>query len=91
MNNTPNRPDVAAIKARAEAATEGPLFAHENDMIGGWSVMNVNKPPSQANPKNDEYEVAEFTTEADAKFIAHARQDILDLIRYIKALGDGDG
>ena len=48
--------------------------------------MNVDKPPSQANYKENEYDIADFVNEEDAKFIAGARQDVTDLIKYIKAL-----
>ena len=83
---TKSRPNIERIKTQAEASTKGPLFAKENDLIGGWCVMNVDKPPSQANYKKNEYDIADFVNEENAKFIASARQDVADLIEYIKVL-----
>jgi hypothetical protein len=42
----------------------------ENDLIGGWSVMTVDKPPSQCDWSKGEIEVASFTGEAVARHIA---------------------
>lgn len=44
-------------------------FALPNDVIGGWSVMNCNKPLSQVDPNKPEWEVASFASEEDAKHI----------------------
>lgn len=44
-------------------------FALPNDLIGGWSVMNCNKRISQVDPDEQEWEVASFTSEEDAKHI----------------------
>ena len=81
-----SRPDVEEITVRAEAASKGPFFAYENDLIGGWSVMSVDKPPSQIDFKAGESEIASFVLEADAKFIARAYQDVSELCRYVKEL-----
>lgn len=91
MTNTPTpRPNMEGIEARVKAAFDGPLFAHEDDLIGGWAVMNVDKPPSKANFQAGDAEIASFTNEADAKFIAHAYQDVPELCNYIKTLEEAE-
>lgn len=47
-------------------------YAHPNDLIGGWSVMNRDYPPSGLNRVTDPggREVATFMSEADARRIA---------------------
>jgi len=37
-------------------------YVQPNDLIGGWSVMNVDKPPSQIDPSKGEYELGDFPT-----------------------------
>lgn len=46
-------------------------YAHPNDLIGGWSVMNRDHPPSGLNRHVDPdgREVATFMSEADARRI----------------------
>ncbi len=41
-----------------------------NDVVGGWSVSNVDKPISQQDPKNGEWEIADFVTRDEAEAIA---------------------
>ena len=38
------RGDLDAIKARLVAATDGPWYAHADDLIGGWCVRTVDTP-----------------------------------------------
>jgi len=47
-------------------------YAHPNDLIGGWSVLNRDHPPSGLNRVDDRdgREVATFMSEADARRIA---------------------
>lgn len=45
-------------------------YAHENDLIGGWAVMNVDKPPSECDADAGERDVADFTNERTARHIA---------------------
>jgi hypothetical protein len=40
-----------------------------NDVVGGWSVCNVDKPISQQDPKNGEWEIADFVARDDAEAI----------------------
>lgn len=44
-------------------------YVHPNDLVGGWSVNNVDKPVSQCDHTQGEMEVADFTTEEDAHHI----------------------
>lgn len=44
-------------------------YAHPNDLIGGWSVLTHDGPPSELNGSNG-YEVGTFMKEEDAKEIA---------------------
>ena len=81
MPNTPKRPDVAGIEARAKAATEGPwktvtdTTGHRNTFINAPHsfVCTLDLPRGPAR-------------KANAEFIAHARQDIPALIAHIKVL-----
>ena len=41
-------------------------YAQPNDVIGGWCVMTVNKPPGEAKVQ----EVADFVTEEAARHVA---------------------
>lgn len=52
--------------------TDETWYAHPNDLIGGWSVLNRNHPPSRLNRATDPdgREVATFMSEADARRIA---------------------
>lgn len=45
-------------------------YAHPNDLIGGWAVMSVDRPPSTLAPEDEGREVAIFTCEEDARRIA---------------------
>jgi hypothetical protein len=45
-------------------------YAVVNDLIGGYNVANVNKPESQTNPQNGEFEIGCFMSEGSAKHIA---------------------
>lgn len=75
------RGDLDAIKARLVAATDGPWYAHADDLIGGWCVRTVDTPPSEGPG-----EVASFIREEDAALIAHARADLPALVAEIEQL-----
>ncbi|HEV2928403.1 MAG TPA: hypothetical protein VGW74_06910 [Propionibacteriaceae bacterium] len=53
--------------------TPGPWYAVVNDLIGGWSVMNADLPPSQADFESGQVEVACFVRREDAELIARLR------------------
>lgn len=86
------RPNLIEIKARCEAATEGPWVttcADEypmlyNDLYKGCFGIeddnrNISKGISICYPEGR-------MNKSDAKFIAHARQDIPDLLKYVEEL-----
>lgn len=54
-------------------------YVQVDDLIGGWCVTNVNKPPSQLNWEIGEYEVASFVLEDVARHIAHLHNQSLGL------------
>lgn len=79
--NTPMSPErLAGIAARTEAATPGPWDAYESDCD-----MHVGRSP-------DGPHVALFgraswhDVPADATFVAHARQDVPDLLAEVERL-----
>lgn len=44
-------------------------YVVENDLIGGWSISNVNKPESQRDPYAEEFEIGLFITKAVAEHV----------------------
>lgn len=60
---------LAELDALYEAATPGTWYPKPNDLIGGWCVMNVDKPPSEVDNKT-EFDVADFIPEPAARHIA---------------------
>jgi hypothetical protein len=53
-------------------------YAHPNDIIGGWSVLTVDRPPSTLSHAGDGWEVATFVSEADARRIVDLHNADLD-------------
>lgn len=53
-------------------------FAVVNDLIGGWSVSNVDKPSSDTDSTNGEYEIGCFLSEGIARHVAASHNDWLD-------------
>ena len=49
-----------------------------NDVVGGWSVSNVDKPISQQDPKNGEWEIADFVDHEEAEAIVAEHNMRLD-------------
>lgn len=58
-------------------------YAQPNDVIGGWSVMTCDKPPSAANHLHGEYEAATFMDRATARHVAHLHNGWLDLLDQV--------
>ena len=73
--------DLNPIKARLAAATDGPWYAHADDLIGGWCIRTVDTPPSEGPG-----EVASFIRKEDAALIAHARADLPALVAEVEHL-----
>lgn len=49
--------------------TETYWYAVADDLIGGTAVSNVNKPTSQLNPYNGEFEIANFMSRPTAEHL----------------------
>lgn len=58
-----------AFTQGTEAATQGPWYVTENDLIGGWCIRTVDEPPSHGNGIT----IADFMREEDAHLCAAAR------------------
>lgn len=71
---------LQAIEARAAAATEGEWFANNND---GYSIWRIKAPGfiAIADVIGDSAE-----TDANAAFIAHAREDVPALVAEVRRL-----
>lgn len=78
-----SKPDLAAIRARVEAATEGPWeWEATNPAMSGehWTMRIQGKPGIR-------FAVAEYQHgTGNADFIANARQDVPALLTYIDEL-----
>lgn len=53
----------------SENATDGPWFVTEEDLVGGWCVRTIDKPPSSGRGIT----IADFIREEDARLCAAAR------------------
>ena len=73
--------DIEAIEARASKASPAPWECDRNDSLR-WPVYIVTKNYKQG---------LGFFAPADAKFIAHSRQDVRDLIAEVKRLREALG
>lgn len=56
-------------------------YAHPNDLIGGWAVLNRDYPPSQVNHAKDPdaREVGDFLSEEVARHIVDLHNATLDV------------
>ncbi len=68
------------IKARAEAATEGPWTGNNGDGYGAYYVDN----PTGRTVARCDY--GPYEGSRDAEFIAHARTDVPDLVAAVEAV-----
>jgi hypothetical protein len=80
------------MRERAEAASPGPWYLRENDLIGGMCVMPVDVPPSSGVA-----EVSDFGRVDDARYIASwhpavalAVADWLDEIAFVHPASNYD-
>lgn len=71
--------DLPAIKARYEAATEGPWTGEDNYVRGDHGVLAMC-------PCYGPGYLAEFPAAANAEFIAHARTDVPELVAEVERL-----
>lgn len=84
---TPQR--LAEIEERVKAATEGPWVAEELDgyITGHVTSKHKNWAGNRApHQRRDSITDCDAMTNTDAAFIAHARQDIPDLLVYVQWL-----
>ncbi len=81
------KPNITEIKARCEAATEGPWLPYHGV---GLHCVTDSKPDGKHKFSNRiceyTYRYGEEQNHRDVDFIAHARQDIPDLLKYIDEL-----
>lgn len=79
--------DLAAITARADAATAGPWAIYLDPMEDGV-VYSVSSGPATEgyNLNGGDFDTAEGMTETDAEFIARARADVPALVAEVRAL-----
>ena len=83
---------IARLEELEKAATPGPWFVHANDLIGGWSVMNCDLPPSRADPKEGNYEVGDFMSgTSDSALIVELRNNLPAIIHALKVLEAAEG
>jgi hypothetical protein len=84
VTDQPTNLDLDDIEARANAATKAPWFATKDDT--GTPVVFVNR----RSPKDVTYSSvlwnADWATEADAEFTAHAREDVPALLSEVRRL-----
>jgi hypothetical protein len=81
--------DVAAIRARCEAATDGPWLI--DSLESGEYGLFIDRDPDAERLGCGGRQVAGWLTEANAEFIAHARADLpaaLDEIERLRAALD---
>lgn len=69
--------ELAAIKARAEAATPGPWSYYASPTSGGYKIQGIEKAWF--------YEATASTNE-NADFITHAREDVPALVAEVERL-----
>lgn len=85
------RPDIEAIKARADAATEGPWVWHGEDDFQPMRLDSAEQIVLSCDFSMSGYGTRidvwiELETLEDRAFIAHARTDIPDLLAYVAEL-----
>lgn len=78
------KPNLKEIKARCEAATKGPWVVEEEGFFEVWNSPQLNM-IARLSPK-DHFSLGKTSCYRNSKFIANARQDIPDLLKYIEEL-----
>lgn len=87
------QPNLAEIKARAQAATPGPWFA--GDANGGdppherrpfWVVSTEDTDPDLGEAPEEWAAEIRVGAQGDAEFIAHAREDVPALVAEVERL-----
>lgn len=81
----------AELRALLERATPEPWFAKENDLIGGFAVMNCDLPPSQADPSKGQGDVGDFMpSRSDAQLVAFQRNTASKVLAVVEAAREVD-
>lgn len=52
-----------------------PWYVQPDDMIGGWCIMTVNKPPGESDYRSGEWQIASFMAEGVAQHVATLHND----------------
>lgn len=80
MSDPIKRPDVDAIRKRAEAASPGPWRTGHGNVYSreGWYIAR--------NGKMDSSTMSALEQPANVQLIAHAKQDVTDLTAYVLEL-----
>lgn len=82
-----NAPNIDAIQARADSATPGPWELDEYDQAErAWVIMNSGVGPYQHAVAAVSILWTRPRAEANARFIAHARQDVDVLLAMVDRL-----
>ena len=70
------------LQALEREQPSGPVYAVINDLVGGWMVATVDKPAHAIDTRkgSSEYVIADFLSEAEARFLAALRNAAPDLI-----------
>lgn len=77
MTSTEEALDLAAIQARADAATPGPWRIDGHEIVGRSTSRRTLQDPWVADVD---------PVSADADFIAHAREDVTAMLARVEAL-----
>ncbi|AHH20793.1 hypothetical protein NONO_c60170 [Nocardia nova SH22a] len=77
--------DIAELRSADAALPPGPWFPRLNDLIGGWCVMAVDSPPSEAHPTGM---IADFTSDHAAAHIARMRNHLAALLDAAEKTGE---
>ena len=71
---------LAEIRALAETLPAAPWFAKPDDLVGGWCVTTDDRTPAEGART-----LASFTSEAAARFIAIARNELLPTVDRLRS------
>ncbi len=72
-------------KSVRRCAMSRPWYPKANDLVGGWAVMNCDLSPANADYRKGEWDIADFTDEPHAKFIADLANHADDFVRLLRA------
>ncbi len=76
---------IAEIRARLDAATEGPWIHEPSEVLHGTEDVRLHYVSDQAAIADDDPPMCSFYSRADAEFVAHAREDVPFLLSELEA------